>query len=185
MQRTERPVRELWAQGDADSACFLYCLVNAAFLLNGKQVTGAKWRKAISQMPARADDFLSGVGTGRIGDHPESLQKLSDSFMSALGVSIESEVIHDVSSHNKLSKSVKANQVVILAINNGDHWVTAVDTSRSEIYYACSAQALSGRLPYAEETSPRLGRLYNARATFSDLKVWDSFAILLTRSTEE
>jgi len=172
--------RKILAQGDRDGACFLYSIANGYSALTSKQLSRDKWRKSINAIPFRIDDFLSGRGTENLDDKPEYFEGLCRDFLSN-----EFEVTGKKNiSEKSLRTHITKNQVAIVAIENGEHWACIVDADNELFYIACSAAALESHTTYAEKKSLQLDRFYNSKLSFTELKLWNSYALLINKISE-
>jgi hypothetical protein len=172
--------RKILAQGDRDGACFLYSIANSYSALTSKQLSRDKWRKSINAIPFRIDDFLSGRGTEKLDDNLEYFEGLCRDFLSN-----EFEVTGKMNvSEKSLRAHITEDQVAIVAIENGAHWVCIVDVDNELFYIACSAAALESQTKYTEEKSLKLERFYNSKLSFTELKLWNSYALLINKTSE-
>lgn len=176
--------RKILAQGDRDGACFLYSIANSYWALTHKQLTRKKWEKSVHAIPFKIGDFLSKRGTERLDENPEYFEGLCRDFLNQIQIdkfkiSGKSDI-----SEKSLRRLITSDQVVIVAIQNGDHWVTIVDVEERSFDIACSATALYLGPKYRENKSKKFGRTYNNKLSFQKLKLWDSYAILVKRISD-
>ena len=87
-------------------------------------------------------------------------------------------------SEKSLRRLITNDQVVIVAIQNGAHWVTIVDVEERSFDIACSATALYLGPKYREYESDKFDRTYNEQLSFQELKLWNSYAILVKRISD-
>ncbi|HEX5392774.1 MAG TPA: hypothetical protein VFW68_05830 [Rhodocyclaceae bacterium] len=174
--------RTIYTQGDLDGACFLYCLANSYVALTGKGMTSAQWRKSLKSVPFRLDDFLSGdLGTGYLNDDFNYLEGLCHNFLQGAGNAERFEVTSK--KQNLTLRSLKASisdeQVAIIAIEKGNHWVSVVDADKDRFYIACSAEALNAKHKYAESVSPNHHRHFNRTASFAEFEIYKDSGLLV------
>ncbi|WP_157354269.1 hypothetical protein [Aromatoleum toluclasticum] len=180
---TAKMTRRIFAQGDLDGACYLYSIANSYVALTSKQLTGAQWKKSLRASPFKLDDFLSGSGTEALDGTPDYFEGLCRNFLER----IRSTQFHLTRNENVTAKSLRAsltdNQVAIIAINDGEHWVSIVDADQNQFYIACSAAVLSSASPYLEQRSPNFQRAFNRTSSFADLQIWNRYALLVKNVT--
>lgn len=82
-------------------------------------------------------------------------------------------------SPRSLRTSITEDQVAIVAIDNGEHWVSVVDADQQHFYLACSATALNSKGEYVEKKSPNFDRFFNRTASSADLKIYKDYAVLV------
>ncbi len=174
--------RQILAQGDRDGACFLYCLANAAQALTGKPVTGARWTRCILSLPYDMRDYLAGRGTEKLDAFPELLVGMARAFLDALGLRATIAWHERIDTLEVLQQQVSSTQVLIMAVDNGAHWVTVVDVSGQETFAACSAQALERNQQYAEQLSPNFGRHCNRHQSFASLNAEPGYGLSISLS---
>lgn len=173
--------RKILAQGDRDGACFLYSIANSHMALTKKQVTQKKWEESIAAIPFRVDDFLSGNGTLRLDDNVVYLEELCRDFLEKIQPDQFKITSKNANSDNSLRGLITHQQVAIVAINEGLHWVSVVDADETYFHIACSAAALELGGEYTELKSDKFQRAYNLKLLFEDLKLWGNYALLIRR----
>lgn len=173
--------RKILAQGDRDGACFLYSIANSYWALTHKQLTRKKWKKSVHAIPFEVDDFLSERGTERLEENPEYFEGLCRDFLNQIQTNKFEIAGKNAISEKSLRRLITSDQVVIVAIQKGAHWVTIVDVEERSFDIACSATALCLGPKYREKKSDKFGRTYNKKLSFQELKLWNSYAILVKR----
>lgn len=162
--------RKILAQGDRDGACLLYSLANAAQAMSGKEITEENWTSALDALPFATGEFLTERGSAGLDHFPHCLELLGTTFLASAGLEVDVVWTDRLSSPARLKKHLDAGDLLIMEVDDGAHWVTAVDASSDEVFFACSLQLLGADRPYREELSPHLTRLFNYRATFAELE---------------
>ncbi len=176
--------RKILSQGDLDGACYLYSIANSFFALTSKQITAAQWRKALRALPFKLDDFLSGQGTEALDSTPEYFEGLCRNFLEELRNTRFQLSRHEKVSSKSLRSAIAENQVAIIAIEDGAHWVSVVDADQTQFYLACSAVPLNSTEQYLEQRSPNFQRIFNRTSTFSNLRIWNKYALLVRNVSE-
>lgn len=181
--------RNILAQGDRDGACFLYSIANAVGALTKGAITQAQWKNWIQSSPFCMNDFIKGDGTKKIDSKHHHLGGLcSDLFDTLMKSSkkmngcFEVEWINGLNSIKKLGAVLSPSKVLIMGINNDEHWVTIVDVDGKDVFISCSAEALNGVSEYFEKKSPKLNRFYNKKTTFHDLEAGEGYGLLISLS---
>ena len=171
--------RKILAQGDLDGACYLYSIANSYAALTCKQLTGTQWKRSLRASPFKLDDYLCGQGTEALDDTQDYLEGLCRNFLGRIpNTQFEVTRREDVSPR-LLRAALTEKQVAIVAINDGDHWVSIVDADKKQFYVACSAVALASKTPYIEERSPNFQRAFNMASSFDDLRIWTRCALFV------
>jgi hypothetical protein len=186
--------RQIFAQGDLDGSCFLYCIINSFVAVssgpgeNRENWISEKWTAPLGSMPFKLDDFLSGLGTEKIDDDLNCLEGVCRAFLRHIPrTNIQVSRKENISSKS-LRESLTKNQVVIVATpKKGSHWICLVDADNDYFYAACSAQALNPdsktqKNGYHERRSPNQQRLYNKVLKESELRIWKDYAIVITNA---
>jgi len=164
--------RKILSQGDRDGACFLYSIANSYYALTKQQLSEAQWKKSINAILFKLDDFLSGRGTEKLDYNPEYLEGLCRKFLPQNNkINFEIAAVKDTT-EKSLQKILTNNQVVIAAIDGGNHWVCMVDSDKSQFYLACSNTDLNSEEKYYEATSPNFERPFNKTSSFNELELW-------------
>ena len=162
--------RKILAQGDRDGACLLYSLANAAQTMSGKTLTVASWTRALDALPLATGEFLTKRGSASLDHFPHCLELLAATFLASAGLEVDVVWTDGLSSPTRLKKHLDAGDLLVMEVDNGAHWVTALDASSDEVFFACSLQLLGAVQSYQEALSPHLNRLFNYRATFAELE---------------
>ncbi len=176
--------RRILAQGDLDGACYLYSIANSVFALTSKRLTDAQWEKSLRALPFKLDDFLSRGGTKSLDDTPDYLESLCRNFLNEIK-NTQFEITRNINISSKLLRSaIMDNQVAIVAIDDGKHWVSLVDADQKLFYLACSAAfgestCSESKCSYSEQQSPNFHRVFNKTASFSELRIWKNNAFLI------
>ena len=174
--------RIIKSQGELDSACFLYSLVNALQSLSGEELKGveSKWKKLISGV-YDCRDFLTGnEGTNRI-DHLQGLiLALVSDYLKMLNPKKEYslELLKRINNIQDLRKILTKDS--LLMIDNGEHWFCLLDIDRNYAYIACSFVLQQDPSNYKEDKTPRLNRTYNDKFPVNELKEIDGCIILVS-----
>lgn len=149
-------------QGDMDGACFLYSIANAKVALQEVRPNLKQWGKALKAVPF-SSDFLDGnVGTLHFDSNLSLLKSAVEVVLCAFKFEENVRVkCYEKLKHAQLKSLLSKDTAVILVVNEGAHWVCAVDVDQTEgkIYCACSDQGDSKGL--YEEKRSKNGRLYN------------------------
>lgn len=176
--------RRIFAQGDLDGACYLYSIANSYAALTFKQLTGTQWKHSLRALPFKLDDYLSGQGTEALDDTPDYFEGLCRNFLGRIRNTRFEVARSEKVSSSSLRAALTEKQVAIVAINNGEHWVSIVDADQQQFYLACSAVALASKTPYKEERSPNFKRAFNKTSSFDDLRIWNKYALLVKNVTD-
>ena len=177
MTSTKRFIR---SQGDLDSACFLYSLVNAVQCLSGKKLLESAWQRLISCTYDPRDFLTSRTGTKRIDDHPHLIAELASRYIATLEprgkyrVDLLEGLDSTFVEKNPLKKQT------LLVVDNGTHWFCMLDSSGGQIFVSCSAVWQNNPAKYTELSSPRLRRTYNDSFPASKLVFFQQRALLVT-----
>lgn len=115
-------------------------------------------------MPFRADDFLNGTGTERLDGSVDALRLLATSCMDDVKANLYVPALDRAYRQEWLAQSSSKRDVLVAAIDDGDHWVAFIDISGGTAYYACSLIVHDWEVEYSERKSP-LGRTYNSSGT--------------------
>lgn len=166
MNNTRRIIK---SQGDLDSACFLYSLVNAAQCLSGKELGNKEWQCLISCVYDCKDYLTGSTGTKRIDHLPELISTLTVEYLKVLDPKRD----YRVKILEKISKDDDLNTLLtkhsLLLIDNGEHWFCLLEVDDEYAYIACSAVWQDNRNSYREEKTPRLKRIYNDKFPVDEL----------------
>ena len=176
--------RRILAQGDRDGACFLYSVANAYQALTGNAISRKQWTRAIDSIRFKSEDFLSGRGTERLDDSSGDFKELAEDFLSKLPLAKFDISSTKVASQKALSSLITNDQVLIIAIEDGDHWVCLVDSNNSVFHVACSATALEEFDSYNESKTDMFGRYTNRAYSYRNLKLWMDCALILRKSSD-
>ena len=176
--------RRIFAQGDLDGACFLYSIANCYVALTSKQLTSNQWKHSLRASPFKLDDYLTGQGTEALDNTPDYFEGLCRNFLGNIRNTRFEVTRRENVSSSSLRDALTDKQVAIIAINDGDHWVSIVDADKQQFYLACSAVALASKTPYEEERSPNFKRAFNKTSTFDDLRIWNEYALLVRNVTD-
>ncbi|MBU1230273.1 MAG: hypothetical protein KKA55_08195 [Proteobacteria bacterium] len=170
------PLRNIYAQGDFDGACFLYSTVNAYVALQRETPDFEAICKAVAQVD-HPGDFLNGtVGTtGSYDNNYALLEKNIRAILANLGnAEFLVQRIAGQSSPQRMEELVGPNSVAIVRYTGSsdnssdmDHWVCVVECDRGDagMHVACSVRlhkALDGLgCAYAERFHEGYGRWSN------------------------
>ncbi|MBJ6749886.1 hypothetical protein [Geomonas anaerohicana] len=176
----ERTIR---SQGDLDSACFLYSIVNAAQCLSKQLVDERDWQRLISNAYDCKCFLTSCTGTKKIDHLPELLVSLTAEYLDAVKPEMEFnvEMLEGMSKNSDLKSMLNKNS--LLMVDNGSHWFCLVDSDEEQCYVACSAVWQDSPKEYKEEKSPRLKRTYNCQFPVDELKFFKKRAVLVSISS--
>lgn len=171
----------IYSQGAFDGACFFYSLANAARCVTGKAIPDKAWRRAILESPFRTEDFLSGGGTARLDGSAIALTLAGQAFLTDLGAQLSFSPYEGDISPTEVAKAVQKGQVIITAIDDGEHWVPIVDSTKDEAWIACSLALHDWRVQYDERISPNK-RVFNLARNFDGLRIWDGPSFIVSFS---
>jgi hypothetical protein len=174
------PKRFIKSQGDFDSACFLYSIVNAVQCLSGRKITGADWRRLISYINDPRDFLTFNTGTERTDNRPQFLAELITDYMSTLDPkeNYAVKLVEGLDSSANFETLLK--KKALLLVDNGKHWFCLIDSHDNQAYAACSAIWQNNPGKYRELPSPRLARTYNDSFKVADLEFLQNRAFLIT-----
>lgn len=177
MAKEKRTIR---SQGDLDSACFLYSIVNAAQCLSKELVEERDWQRLISNAYDCKCFLTSETGTKKIDHLPELLVNLTTEYLNAVKpeMGFIVEMLGEMGKNKDLKTVLRKNS--LLMVDDGSHWYCLVDSDENHCYAACSAIWQESPKEYSEAKSPRLKRTYNRKVPFSDLKFFKKRAILVS-----
>ncbi|GAB6126052.1 hypothetical protein [Humidesulfovibrio idahonensis] len=169
-------MRNIYAQGDFDGACFLYSIVNAYVALQGRSPEFGAVCAAFGLVD-HPGDFLNGcVGTTGAYDKDYGLLAANISrVLAALGGGpFAVRRVPGPFAESALAELLSERSVVLLRYMGSsrhaagmDHWVCAVDydAERGEAHVACSVRFNHAcddpACAYAETRCPRFGRWAN------------------------
>jgi hypothetical protein len=154
------------------------CLTNRT----DKRLRQERWSEMVSFL--YAGDFLDGSkGTENFDDNFDLLEQVAHECISLLDPGTK----YVVKVRNHLSYARNFCQLMmkdtVLLLPTLEHWYYLVDAQNKLAYLACSA-AWQSRGKYGEDTSPRLGRIYNKTIALKKLKIYQETAILISRTSK-
>ncbi len=176
------------SQGELDSACYLYSIVNGYLALtkytackNNKsmEVLYKKWDSVISNAPFANDFFIGGPkgGTYRY-NYSEQLYEVSAvNALKALkekGEVFECKVSSEITNLRDLKEHLDSNTVAVICPGD-EHWITAVAYDNG-VKAACSWQ-LNTLVSSYKEFPTHYGRYFNSSIRSGEI----DFALLITR----
>lgn len=174
--------RKILAQGDRDSACFLYSLANAAFAVTGIDSSEGNWTAAVEHISRPADYLRSECGTRRIDKSPRRLLSTAKSFLSDFLPEQELQVrlVRPIDKSSEFNAILSRESVLVMA--NRDHWFCLLEVYKRRAYVACSAALAEKGSGYRETREGKLKHLSNDSFPLASLEFYEPWAIQVARA---
>ena len=170
--------RNILSQGDCDSSCFLYGLLNAYKILTKKTPTKKFFNRALEYIPFSKDFQSYDTGTQKYGDDTRIFTFTIENVLRLLSngkYTFEVKARPPMEGQGIIEETisnVSESSVVLLGYAGDteqqkglDHWLVVVGYGDDppKLFVACSAVYMATHMPsgYYERKDPCFGRLYN------------------------